>query len=185
MAVDLTVLDARLYPKVGEIQAAGMSRGFDFRPTCARRDPWQQARLWRGPKTRTEVEAAIKNLRAKSCPFLADCLESVGPQNGPAVTRALPGLSWHQWDLAVDFGWYIEGDYSGSSVKLTPDTKGTPRNGYTVLAEVARSLGLTSGASWADYPHVQFPRDSSPQRQYTLIEVDARMKEKFGHLAHP
>jgi peptidoglycan LD-endopeptidase CwlK len=149
-----------------------------MRPTETVRSPFTQARLWRQSRPASVVKAKIQRLRAEDANFLADCLESAGPQNGEHVTNALPGLSWHQWGEAMDCVWVAHGKET-FSLKLTVGGV----NGFHLYAEQAQKLGLTAGAffqSIKDFPHVQLRADASPLTNHSLQQIDAIMRERFG-----
>jgi hypothetical protein len=153
-------------------------RGVEMRVNETVRDPLRQARLWRQSRTRETIAATIDDLRARGAPFLAHCVESVGPQSGPEVTRALPGLSWHQWGEALDCFWVVDGAAVWSTTRRVNGV-----NGFRVYAEEARALGLTAGGFFTrfrDFPHVQLRAAASPAAVFSLAEVDAVMVERFG-----
>ncbi|RQV96667.1 MAG: hypothetical protein EH224_03705 [Calditrichaeota bacterium] len=82
--------------------------GYPMRPFFTLRTPFEQGILWRQSRSTKEIKEKISYLKRKGAPFLAYCIESVGPQNGRHVTNAIPGLSWHQWGEAVDCFWLID-----------------------------------------------------------------------------
>lgn len=149
------------------------SRGITVRPFYTLRSPWEQARLWRQSRSREQVEAKIEELVSADAPTLATYLRSVGPTSGPPVTRAIPGLSWHQWKEAFD-------------VFVLRDNKavwdpGDP--GYVALAEEAKKLGMTPGRyfpTFPDPPHVQARPQASPRDLYALPEIDEKMRLLYG-----
>jgi hypothetical protein len=149
-----------------------------MRPTETLRTPFKQAKLWRQSRPGSVVKARIQELQARGAPFLAEVLESVGPQNGDHVTNALPGLSWHQWGEAMDCGWVANGKET-FSLKLTVGGV----NGYHVYAEQAEKLELTAGAFFSsikDFPHVQLRPEAGPQSVHSLKKIDEVMRERFG-----
>jgi peptidoglycan L-alanyl-D-glutamate endopeptidase CwlK len=78
---------------------------------------------------------------------------------GPAVTRAGPYESWHQYGLAADCAFL-----RGGKVVISERDPWAMR-GYTAYGEVARSLGLTWGGNWRsikDYGHVEWRREPGP-----------------------
>jgi len=77
-------------------------------PLFTIRTPEQQARRWRQSRTSEEIGEKVNWLRAQGAPYLASVIEDVGPQFGPKVTNAIPGLCWHQWGEAIDCFWNIE-----------------------------------------------------------------------------
>jgi hypothetical protein len=154
------------------------SRGTPMRPYFTLRSPFEQARLWRQSRSREQIAAKIAELESKSAPFLADCIRRVGPQHGDPVTNAVPGLSWHQWGEAVDCFWLVDGQ-----AEWSPRKEINGLNGYQVYAREAQAAGLTAGGLWPsfkDWPHVQLRSASSPLGVMSLVEIDARMKERFG-----
>ena len=175
---DLKDLIPTFRPIAKTLLANCLARDIEMRPSQTLRDPFEQARLWRQARPLSEIRARIKAFRADGAAFLAHCLESVGPQNGSHVTNAPPGLSWHQWGEAMDCFWLVDGKAEFSTSKLI-----SGQNGYRVYAEEAVKLGLTAGAffkSLKDFPHVQLRPQAGPNKVFTLLEIDAEMKKRFG-----
>jgi peptidoglycan LD-endopeptidase CwlK len=175
---DLNALVDEFRRKVIALLDRCTARGATMRPYFTLRSPFEQARLWRQSRSREEIEAKIAELRSKSAPFLADCIERVGPQHGDPVTNAVPGLSWHQWGEAADCFWLVDGE-----AEWSPRKEINGLNGYQVYAEEAQAAGLTAGGLWPsfkDWPHVQLRSSSSPLQVMSLTEIDTRMKERFG-----
>lgn len=149
-----------------------------MRPYVGLRDPLTQARLWRQSRAREQIERRILTLRKEGAPYLASCLEKVGPQHGPHVTNALPGLSWHQWGEALDCMWVVSGKAVWSHTRRVEGL-----NGFRVYAEEASRLGLSPGGLWksfADWPHVQFRRTGGPADQFPLRLISETMQRRFG-----
>lgn len=165
---DPALLDPGFRADVERLIAALAAQGHDFRLSTTLRTPWQQARLWRGSRSRAVISARIVDLRSSGAGYLADVLEAVGPQSGPPVTRAIPGLSWHQWGEAADLFLVERGVASWDDGHA----------GYHALAITAESLGLVSGRSFGDPPHVQ-ARRTEPSA-LPLAEVAAEMLDRFG-----
>ena len=177
MAADLGELVPEFRKRIDRLLARCARGGVTMRPFFTLRSPIEQARLWRQSRSREEIATQIAQLKADGAPFLAHCLESAGPQNGPPVTNALPGFSWHQWGEAVDCFWLIDGKAEGSTRKQIEG-----RNGYQVLAGEAAKLGLTAGGLWSnlkDWPHVQYRVDTSPLRAHGLEGIDHEMARRF------
>ena len=178
MAADLDLVRPELRQKVQSLLARCAARGFDMRPNAGLRDPFEQAKLWRQSRSIEEILAAIDELRSVGAPFLAHCLESVGPQHGDPVTNAPPGYSWHQWGEAVDCFWLLGGKAEWSSTKKVGGL-----NAYRVFADEAEQLGLVAGGHWPtfkDWPHVQLRPDASPATTLTPAEVNSAMEQAFG-----
>jgi peptidoglycan LD-endopeptidase CwlK len=94
------------------------------------------------------------------------------------VTNALPGLSWHQWGEALDCFWVVDGAAEWSTRRLVNGL-----NGYHVYADEAKRLELTAGGffrSLKDWPHVQLDKAGSPLGRFSILEIDAEMKSRFG-----
>ena len=178
MSIDVSLLVPEFRDKMNTLLAACRGKGVEMLPYFGIRTPFEQAKLWRQSRTADEVTQKVAELRAQGAAFLAHCLESVGSQNGAPVTKAIPGLSWHQWGEAVDCAWVVAGKTEWSVQKKVDGI-----NGYQVYAEQARALGLDPGGLWnsfKDWPHVQLRSASSPLKLYSLVEIDKKLREKFG-----
>ena len=165
---DPALLDPGFRADVDRLLAALREQGHEFRISTTLRTPWQQARLYRQSRTRATISDRVVILRSAGAEYLAHVLEGVGPQSGRPVTNALPGMSWHNHALAADF--YLVVDRAAVWDAAHP--------GYIALAIQAHALGLTSGRSWGDSPHVQ-ARMGQP-RDMPLREVSEEMAERFG-----
>jgi hypothetical protein len=183
MTVELGTLKPEFRARIEQLLEACRARGIEMRPYFAVRSPLEQARLWRQGRAREEIERKVGHLRADGARYLAQCLEQAGPQHGPRVTNAAPGLSWHQWGEALDCFWVVDG---AAEWDITRAVDGL--NGYKVYAEEAMLLGLTAGGRWAaaDWPHVQLRRASGPISAegpngslLTISEIDAEMRRRF------
>jgi peptidoglycan LD-endopeptidase CwlK len=158
-------------------------RGIDMRPYCTIRTPWEQAIAWRQSRSTARIVDRIRMLRDLGAPWLADVLESVGPHNGPPITGALPGESWHQWGLAADWYWHYEGDaiWDADDFRMV---EGRRVNGYREAFNVLLELGLTTisyrasgGRIITDWPHAQGPKEGGPQN--TWPDIDQVMRKRF------
>lgn len=147
--------------------------GVVMHPYFGVRDPVEQGRLWRQSRITSEINREIAKLMAEGAPFLARCIADAKASEGKWATNAVPGLSWHQWGLAMDCIWMRKG-------KGSFDTSiDGANNGYLVYATKAPAHGLTSLASIGDHDHVQIPAESSPLHRYTIKQIDAAMAAKF------
>jgi peptidoglycan LD-endopeptidase CwlK len=177
MAVTLDDLDAGLRDRVTALLDRCQAEGVEMRPFITLRTPLEQAKLWRQSRAREEIIQKITELRAAGAAYLAGCIEAAGPQNGPHVTDAPPGFSWHQWGEAADCFWVVDGKAEWSTKRLVGG-----RNGYRRYASVAADLALTPGGLWPrfkDWPHVQLRPENSPGGVMTLTDMDARLAERF------
>jgi len=182
MSRDMNDLAPAFRQKAEELLQTLSDRGVPMYPFFTLRHPLEQARLWRQSRSKHEIDQAIADLRAEKADYIADRLEEAGPQDGPWVTNALPGNSWHQYGEAIDCFWAIDLDGNGV-VDACWDTERTDYgvNGYREYARYADTLGLTPGATFDDWPHVQARPASSPYREgMTWDRIDAVMKERFG-----
>lgn len=178
MAADLNQLQPEFRDKAVMLLNHCLQEGVIMRPNFTIRTPFEQARLWRQSRSSEQIQEKIAELKSRGAPFLAFCIESVGPQHGDPVTNAIPGLSWHQWREALDCFWLVDGKAEWSAMR-----KVNGKNGYRVYATKAREMGLDAGGFWnslKDWPHVQLRSAPSPLSIFSLQQIDARMKELFG-----
>jgi peptidoglycan L-alanyl-D-glutamate endopeptidase CwlK len=179
MPVDLTQLIPEFQAKVQTLLDQCSAAGYPMQPNEGLRPPSVQAKYWRQSRTTDQINAEIAKLNAAGGPWLAACIQNVGPQSGDPITNAIPGLSWHQWGEALDCVWIVDGKEEWSTDRLV-----NGKNGYQVYAHLATTLGLTAGGLWAtlkDWPHVQLRSAASPLSvPLTLSEIDDAMKTRFG-----
>lgn len=178
MAADLSKLSNDFRPRVQTLLDRCAQEGVIMRPFFTIRHPVEQAGMWRQSRGREEIEAKIAFLNHAGARYLADCLVKAGPKNGPKITGALPGESWHQWGEAVDCFWLVDGKANWSV------TDHGARNGYLIYADIAKELGLTPGGHWnkfKDWPHVQREAQFVTD-QYSWIEIDAEMRNRFDRV---
>jgi peptidoglycan LD-endopeptidase CwlK len=175
MPISLDDLDAPFRQSLEQLLDTCRDDGIEMVPYFGLRSPFDQGKLWRQSRSQNQIDAKLAELSAKGADFLAYCIESVGPQHGPPVTNAIPGLSWHQWGEAMDCYWLRNG-------KAEWDTElGGNRNGYKVFASAASKIGLFSGGYWQsfkDWPHVQKRKAGSPN--LPMSEVSSEMERRFG-----
>jgi peptidoglycan LD-endopeptidase CwlK len=175
MPISLGGLDPQFRQLLDQLLVLCQQEDIEMVPYFGLRTPFEQGKLWRQSRSVAQIQSKLADLRAKGAPFLAHCIDSVGPQHGPPVTNAIPGLSWHQWGEAMDCYWLRNG-------KAEWDTEiGGSRNGYKVYAFLASQNGLFAGGHWQsfkDWPHVQKRRAGSPNRP--LTEIDREMRSRFG-----
>jgi peptidoglycan L-alanyl-D-glutamate endopeptidase CwlK len=182
MSRDLNLLRPDFKEKVEKMLSECQSCGITMTPYFTIRTPEEQARLWRQSRTSVEIQQQVKWLRDNGAPYLASIIEDVGPQFGPKVTNAIPGLSWHQWGEAVDCFWNVQNRAEWSSRKKVRLLDGREENGYRIYAEVTVKHGMNAGGLWAsfkDWPHIQFT-NKRISSLYSISEIDQRMQEKFA-----
>lgn len=178
MPVDLNQLTPAFRSKIADLLNRCKAKGFEMRPYMALRTPQEQAKLWRQSRSTEEINQKIAYFNENGAPYLASVLNNIGPQHGKEVTKAPPGLSWHQWGEAVDCFWLVNGGAEWSATKKINDI-----NGYQLFAAEAVSIGLTAGGLWPkfkDWPHIQLQKANNPLSVMTLPEIDKEMKKRFG-----
>ncbi|MBS1661888.1 MAG: M15 family metallopeptidase [Bacteroidetes bacterium] len=178
MAADLNLLTPEFKAKVDVLLQKCKDQGFEMRPNEGLRDPFTQGKYWRQSRSSEQIAAKVADLKAQGAPFLAFCIESVGPQHGDPVTNAIPGLGWHQWGEALDCFWVVNGEAVWSTTK-----KVNGKNGFQIYAAAASQMGLSAGGLWTslkDWPHVQLRQAANPLGTFTLQQIDAEMKKRFG-----
>lgn len=178
MAISLEGLDPEFRAALDATLDACADVGVTMIPYFGKRTPFEQGKLWRQSRTRLQIDAGIQKLKDHGAPFLAHCIASVGPQHGPPVTGAMPGLSWHQWLEAMDCYWERDGKAEWSTDLLGSN------NGYRIYASKATAAGLTAGGYWQslkDWPHVQKRASGSPLSEgMTYAAIDAAMEQRYG-----
>jgi hypothetical protein len=180
MPADLNKLSPNFQTKVLQLlEHCKNHEGIEMRPNEGLRDPFKQARYWRQSRPTSEIQAKITELKAHGALFLAHCIDSVGPQHGPHVTNAIPGLSWHQWGEALDCFWLVDGHAEWSTTRLV-----NGKNGFHIYANLANEIGLDAGGLWPsfkDWPHIQLSNTSNPLNKFTLLQIDQTMRNMFGN----
>lgn len=178
MAVSLDGLVPDFRAGVEAVIQTCANAGVVMRPYVGIRSLQEQARLWRQSRATEEIAAARQNLIAQGAPFLAEILQSVGPQHGPHVTNALPGFSWHQWGEAVDCFWALNGHAEWSTTVIENGL-----NGYKFYAQAGKNAGLSAGGLWAsfkDWPHLQLRSAGSPLGAgMTMAQINHEMQQRF------
>ena len=109
MAADLSLLVPAFRTQCRTLIRNCADQQIEMRPNEGLRDPWKQARYWRQSRSIETITAKIAELRNKGANYIAQILVDVGPQHGDPVTNAVPGASWHQWGLALDCVWIVNG----------------------------------------------------------------------------
>ena len=172
MSKHLDGLDPAFRAAVEATIAECAAAGLIMSPYVGARSPAEQARLWRRSRSTSEIMSAVGTLRAAGAAWLAGVLDGVGAQaTGPEVTRALPGLSWHQHGLAVDCVPLVGGKAVWDDARL-----------WTIYRAAAKRHGLFPASVRQpafDRPHVQ-ARADSPQAATTWRQIDAAMQARWG-----
>lgn len=169
---DLSILDPEFEQKIEDVILKCLNDGFNLRPFYTRRDPWTQAKLWRQSRSTAQINKAVQLLKDAGVPWLAEVLNSVGPQHGRWATNALPGQSWHQFDEAVDC--FVLNNQNNACWS-------TRHPGYICYAQHAKESGLQAGFFWEhpDAVHLQ-KRQYKVLNYYSWNEIEEILKETFG-----
>lgn len=175
MAADLSLLEPEFSHLAQVVLIRCLRRGHLLVPYYGIRTPEEQAKLWRQSRSTAAIEQKTWQMRVSGMAWLAGILESVGPQHGPHVTNAVPGLSWHQWGEGLDC--YADAD----GVPGGPADWDAENPAYLALGEEAQVLGLTSGFFWRfkDPGHLQL-RAGEVLEYHSSAEIDAVMRARFG-----
>lgn len=172
---DLAYLEPGFRGLAATLLEACAKRGVAMKPFFTIRGPAVQAKLWCQSRTVAQIVKAGAQLCEAGAPSLATLLGEEWAKTGPAVTNALPGMSWHQWGEAIDC--FVVGPEG----KAIWDAR---HMGYRVYAEEAQKLRLEAGGLWPRFPdavHVQLRGEQSPLKaNMTWPQVEAAMKERFG-----
>tara|TARA_R110000787_G_scaffold47246_2_gene114458 strand:+ start:2146 stop:2685 length:540 start_codon:yes stop_codon:yes gene_type:complete len=155
--------DRTLLTPQTRIAAAAVDRmcadaGFPILIYCTMRTCAEQAQIYRSTRTRSEITSKMQSLTDMGYPFLAQLIESVGPQAGQLgkhKTKAGPGESWHNYGEAFDAAPKV----GGSVIWDTADP------GYAAYGHACQLMDLTWGGSWGwDHPHAQLRATKNPLR---------------------
>lgn len=174
MAIDLDTLTPIFKEKVIQLLDNCKKRGAVLFTYTYIRDPWQQARLYRQSRTKSQINNAIKMLKDNKADFLAQVMEEVGVQYGRWASNSLPGCSWHQFENAID-SFVVD---KGVAVWRRSNI------GYQIYAEEAVKLGLTAGMyfSRSDAVHVQMDNCNVLQKYGNWSEIDRLMQIRFKEI---
>ena len=137
---------------------ANRDAGLEILVYCTRRSPEEQAVLYRRGRKTVDILNSVRWLHLEGYPGLAATLASAPPQWGPVgdrhvVTCALPGLSYHQHGLAVDFVPLSGGKAMWQDV-----------GSYRRAGNLAEDLGMVWSGAWSSFGescHVQSSVQSS------------------------
>ena len=159
---DTKDLTSELQTKAIKVIEYCNSRGVDLLVYCTLRTLEEQAKLYRQSRSWTEVRNKLIKFRERGLGFLADILFSIGPCNGPYVTDAAPGESWHNyreaWDAVPLVGGKPLWGYKGSEKE------------WNIYGEGIRSVNMNWAGDWVsfiEYPHAQLRSSSNPLKVYT------------------
>jgi peptidoglycan L-alanyl-D-glutamate endopeptidase CwlK len=149
-------LQPKFERQVRALQDRAAKTGLDLLIYCTLRSAEEQAKLYRQSRPTRDIRDVAERLRTQfERPHLGELLLSVGPQYGPHVTNAAPGMSVHQYGLAIDAvpmrgGKPVWGTKDENDMALWQQ--------YGAIA--ADELGLEWAGRWnhfREFPHVQDP----------------------------
>ena len=122
---------------------------------CTRRSIVQQSKLFRRGRSIERILDMEDRLHADfGRTDLADVLIAVGPQYGPVVTNAAPGMSMHNYGMAFDAVPLID----GKAVWGRSDEH--DRDLWDLYGNICVEAGLEWAGNWTgfrEYPHAQRP----------------------------
>src|SRR5690606_8267855 len=99
---NLLDLSLEMQLKTFELMRLCEECGVDLLVYCTVRPLEEQAILYRQSRPFAQIERKAVELSSGGYGFLAEILMGVGPQEGPHVTNAAPGESWHHYGEALD-----------------------------------------------------------------------------------
>src|SRR4051794_36330796 len=169
MAADLNELIPEFRANVTRGLAALAGEGLPFKPYFTLRDPVKQAGFWRQSRSKAVVDDKLQELTGLGCDFIVACFEKAGSQNGPRVTGALPGESWHQWGEAVDC--FLE-DAAGNAIWESPK--------YARFGTVGDSNGMWWGGHFNDNDHWQHRRVEPPDVFGNIKRINDALRDRWG-----
>ncbi len=172
MPIDFDLLNPDFSTKVKQLLINCKKRGANLFIYTYIRDPWQQVKLYRQSRTRTQINNTIKMLRSNKADFLAQVMEEVGPQYGRWASNSI--VSFHSLGEAID-SFVVD---KGVAVWRRSNI------GYLIYAEEAVKLGLTAGYFFkhSDAVHVQMDNCSILQKYDNWQEIDRLMQIRFKGL---
>jgi peptidoglycan L-alanyl-D-glutamate endopeptidase CwlK len=174
--IDATLL-SKMHPELREraIQwvSAAQSAGLVFRVYCTERSAAEQALLYRRGRTWEAVASEIARLQGLGMGDMANVLREAPSQPGPdkarIVTKAGPGLSFHQRQ-------FWGGEWGALAFDFVPLLGGKAMwedaVSYLAGGELAEGLGLTWSGRWGwESAHVQFDDGGTLKMPQLAIET--------------
>ncbi|MBC8147110.1 MAG: M15 family metallopeptidase, partial [Bacteroidetes bacterium] len=139
-----------------------------------RRTLQEQSKLYRQGRTGSQIRYKITRLNNLGFGFLAEILDSVGPQMEKyKVTNAGPGESWHNYGEAFDAVPLVGGKAVWNNDEL-----------WKKYGQVVTMNGLVWGGSWTsfvDKPHAQYRPGGNPLKLFSPDQI-RNLLEKNGAL---
>jgi hypothetical protein len=174
VATELSLLIPEFRKKLIDVLEACKQRGFQMQALTTIISPFDQATYWKQGRSATDAELKAMALANNGAKFLADCMIKAVAKETNLVTDELPGCTWYQWGEAATVAWIDRNrKINTSSVfKEHPSNQ----NGYQVFAEECAKVGLHQHR----FNTAQFRPEQSPLDVYTLTEIDAEMRKRYG-----
>lgn len=152
------------------------AKGLRLMPYCGLRTCTEQARLFRQGRTAAQIKEKCDKLRARGYGFLAEIIQSVGPQKGSRiVTYAAPGESFHNYGLATDAVLLVNGK---------PDWNVEHLDDWKLAGEIAKGHGLEWAGTWRTFRemvHFQVGQGSNPLKVLDPATVESRLAHAATH----
>ena len=162
----LTDLTPDVQDKAEKIEMFCSVRGLDILIYCTLRTLEEQAKLYRQSRSWTIINRKIEELNRKGFDFLADILKNVGSQEGPHVTNAGPGESWHNYAMAFD-GVPIVGGKARWQYE-------TNKHLWALYGLAIRENGMFWAGDWKnfkEFPHAQARPEPNPLKVHSPEEI--------------
>lgn len=169
-SVDDLVWEVRKKAEI--IQEKCAQNGVDLLIYCTLRPLDEQARLFRQSRSYEEIKDKMKKLANRGFDFIANVIEKVGPCDGPHVTNAAPGESWHNYGEAFDAVPLVGGKAAWSYNEF--------KNLWEVYGNAVREVEMSWAGDWTsfrEFPHCQLRSGGNPLKslspdivRLTLIE---------------
>lgn len=165
MSREISDLTPQTALKAEELKRKCAARGVNILIYCTLRNLQEQAKAYRVGRRYVTIKNKCYTLRRRKLGFLADIIESVGPQPGrKKITNACCGESWHNYREAFDL------------VPLNDKMECVWDNDelWQIIFEEAEMIGLTVGGKWKkfqDKPHMQLRSGNNPLRIYSPDKI--------------
>ena len=167
---DINLLVSEMQSKANFVMDYTEKEGVETLIYCTLRPLKDQAIAYRQSRLFVTIKKKMDSLTRKGYSFLADILESVGPQEGPHITNAAPGESFHNYAEAWDGAPVKHG-------KILWDTD-TFSKEWGIYGEAVRKSGAFWAGDWKnfkEFPHAQLHKEGntldlySPQQAKTIL----------------
>jgi peptidoglycan L-alanyl-D-glutamate endopeptidase CwlK len=158
-SLDVLVPEAR--EKAVQVADVCEQVGFKLLIYCTLRTLEEQAKLYRQSRSWKEIKEKILTMKTRGYGFLADIIDATGPCNGPHVTNAAPGESWHNYAQAWDAVPLIGGKPAWNYLQAKAE--------WDAYGECVRQVGMIWAGDWVsfrEYPHAQLRAGGNPLKEY-------------------